>query len=278
MKQVREPVVAGAFYPGTRASLSDTLAKLMRGRAQPSGDALEKPVGLIVPHAGYMYSGPVAAAGFAELGDQGRPDSVLVLGANHTGIGRPTSLSRAGVWRTPLGDAPVDTALADRLLGGPIELAQDAFAQEHSVEVELPFLQSIFGPEIPFVPLAIMLQPLDRLVEAGERIAETVRGEGIAIVVSSDFTHYEPQSVAERIDRVAIERILCVDVSGFYESLVKDRLSICGGAAIVVLLAAARRLGLTCTRLVAYQTSGDATGDRDAVVGYASILVGGRGQ
>ncbi len=275
MKRVREPVVAGAFYPGTSASLSETIGQLLEGTSRPATAALSAPVGLIVPHAGYMYSGKVAAEGFAELAAQGHPTSVLVLGANHTGTGRPFSLSRTGSWRTPLGEAPIATELADRLLGTGIEVAEEAFLREHSIEVELPFLQYLFGAEVPFVPLVVTLQPLDRLVAAGERIARAVKGEGIAVVASSDFTHYQPQSVAEGIDRRAIERILSLDIRGFYESLVRERLSICGGAAIVVLLAAAAHLGLTCPRLVAYGTSGDVTGDRDAVVGYASILVSG---
>ena len=275
MKRVREPIVAGAFYPGTGASLSETLDRLFEGMARPTTAALRSPVGLIVPHAGYLYSGAVAAAGFAELAAQGRPSSVLVLGANHAGMGRPLSLSRSGAWRTPLGEAPIATKLADRLLGNGIELAEEAFLREHSIEVELPFLQYLFGSEIPFVPLAVTLQPLDRLVAAGERIAGAVQGEGVAIVASSDFTHYQPQSVAEGIDRRAIEQIVGLDIPGFYRSLVQERLSICGGGAIVVLLAAAACLGIKCPRLVAYGTSGNVTGDRDAVVGYASILVSG---
>ncbi len=183
------------------------------------------------------------------------------------------SLARVGSWRTPLGTAPIATDVADRLAGEGIAVAEEAFLREHSVEVELPFLQHLFGSEIPFVPIAVMLQPLDGLVAAGERIADVVRGQGAAVVVSSDFTHYEPQDVAEEIDRRAIERILALDVDGFYESLVRENLSICGGAAIVVVMAVARRLGWAEARLLAYGTSGDATGDRRAVVGYASIVL-----
>jgi hypothetical protein len=273
MKGVREPIVAGAFYPGTAAALSAAIDGLLPATVPAAKAPLAGPVGLVVPHAGYVYSGGVAAAGFSELARRGRPEWVLVLGANHTGLGRPLSLARVGSWRTPLGTAPIATDVADRLAGEGIAVAEEAFLREHSVEVELPFLQHLFGSEIPFVPIAVMLQPLDGLVAAGERIADVVRGQGAAVVVSSDFTHYEPQDVAEEIDRRAIERILALDVDGFYESLVREDLSICGGAAIVVVMAVARRLGWAEARLLAYGTSGDATGDRRAVVGYASIVL-----
>jgi hypothetical protein len=273
MKRVREPIVAGAFYPGTASSLSAALGRLLPEEIRAAKAPLAGPIGLVVPHAGYVYSGGVAATGFSELARRGRPEWVLILGANHTGLGRPISLARVGSWRTPLGAAPIATDVADRLAGGAIDVADAAFLREHSVEVELPFLQHLFGPEIPFVPLAVMLQPLDGLIAAGERIADVVRGQGVAVVASSDFTHYEPQDVVEEIDRRAIERILALDVDGFYESLVRENLSICGGAAIVVVMVVARRLGWGEARLLAYGTSGDATGDRRAVVGYASILL-----
>jgi hypothetical protein len=274
MKRVREPVAAGTFYPGTAAGLSAALGRLFPGEVRAAERALEGLIGLVVPHAGYVYSGRVAAAGYAALAERGRPNWVLVLGANHTGMGRSLSLARMGTWRTPLGEAPIDTDLADRLIAAGIEVAEEAFLGEHSIEVELPFLQYLFGIQIPFVPVSVMLSPFPDLAVAGERIAEVVRGKGGAIVASSDFTHYEPAEVARRIDHGAIERILALDAEGFYERVVRERLSICGAAAITLLLAMGRRLGWNDARLVSYATSGDVTGDDRAVVGYASLLLG----
>lgn len=267
-------MAAGTFYPGTAAGLSAALGRLFPGEVRAAERPLEGPIGLVVPHAGYVYSGRVAAAGYAALAERGRPNWVLVLGANHTGMGRSLSLARMGTWRTPLGEAPIDTDLADRLIAAGIEVAEEAFLGEHSIEVELPFLQYLFGIQIPFVPVSVMLSPFPDLAVAGERIAEVVRGKGGAIVASSDFTHYEPAEVARRIDHGAIERILALDAEGFYERVVRERLSICGAAAITLLLAMGRRLGWNDARLVSYATSGDVTGDDRAVVGYASLLLG----
>ncbi len=271
---IRRPVVAGAFYPGRSDALLQVLSSLFGGKPQPKG-SLSRPLGLVAPHAGYVYSGKVAADGYMEVGKRGRPDAVIILGTNHTGLGRPISIGRAGAWRTPLGDAPVATELADRLIERGFPVAEEAFLREHSVEVQLPFIQYLFGPEVPFIPVCVMLPPLDDLIAAGEGIAEVVQGGSILVVASSDFTHYEPDGIARRLDMEAIELILGLDVAGFYRLVIEKRLSICGAGAITILLAAAARLGWSNVDLVSYATSGDVTGDRSAVVGYAAITVEG---
>jgi len=272
---VRPPVVAGAFYPATEKALTELLHLLFgKKRPLPAG-RLSSPIGLIVPHAGYLYSGKVAADGYKEAVRFGRPDRVIVLGTNHTGLGRPISIARGGIWRTPLGDARVDSTLADRLIEEGFAVADEAFRREHSIEVQLPFLQFIFGPGISFVPVCVMLPSFSTLATAGRGLAAAVRGEGALLVVSSDFTHYEPDPIARRLDREAIERILELDAEGFYRLLVEKRLSICGGGAITILLAAADFLGWKEAKLVSYSTSGDVSGDRSAVVGYAAISLEG---
>ncbi len=274
---IRRPVVAGAFYPGDPETLLQTLSSLFGGKRPQLKGSLSRPLGLIAPHAGYVYSGGVAADGYGEAGKRGRPDAVIVLGTNHTGLGHPISIARAGAWRTPLGDAPVATELADMLAERGFPIAEEAFLREHSVEVQLPFIQYLFGPEIPFVPVCVMLPPLDELIAAGEAIAAVVRGRSILVVASSDFTHYEPDGIARRLDMEAIGLILDLDVAGFYRLVVEKRLTICGAGAITILLAAAVRLGWNSVELVSYATSGDITGDRSAVVGYAAITVEGSG-
>jgi len=277
MTSIREPVVAGAFYPGSPAALSAELKRLFGSSVDVSEREITSPVGLIAPHAGYAYSGPTAAVGYRQLATLGQPKWAIVLGANHTGLGRPVSLARVGIWRTPLGDAPIATELADRLVATGLEVADEAFLREHSIEVQLPFLQFLFGAEIPFVPICVMLPPLSELIAFGEAISQVISDEPGVVVVSSDFTHYQPEEVARRIDHEAIERILALNVEGFYRSLVEERLSICGGGAITILMTIARKLGWNDTQLLSYATSGDVTGDRRSVVGYAAVSFLGRG-
>lgn len=275
--KIREPVVAGAFYPGTRAGLLRAMENLFDGERPEAERSLPHPLGLIVPHAGYMYSGKVAADGYREAVRAGGPREVVVLGTNHTGLGYPISIARDGIWRTPLGDAPIAAELAARLVERGFPVGEEAFLREHSIEVQLPFLQYLFGPGTPFVPICVMLLPLEDLIEAGAKLAEVVRGESVLLVASSDFTHYEPDGIARRLDMEAIEYILSLDPAGFYRTVVGKNLSICGAGAITILLAAAKGLGWVETELVSYATSGDVTGDRAAVVGYAAITVEGSG-
>jgi len=279
MPLIRDPVVAGAFYPGSRSALSAGLTLLLKQKVHVAGTLCE-PMGLVVPHAGYIYSGAVAAAGYRELAAHGRPEWAIILGANHTGLGVPISIAREGVWRTPLGDAPIATGVADSLVAEGVTVADEAFLHEHSIEVQLPFLQFLFGAEIPFIPICVMLPALSDLTALGEAIARIVRGKARdkagVLIVSSDFTHYEPDETARSVDHRAIEKILALDVQGFYRSLIEERLSICGGGAIVALMVCARRLGWDETKLLSYATSGDVTGESHSVVGYAAISLTGR--
>ena len=276
MTTVREPVVAGAFYPGNKEALSRSLEALLGDEIAVNQEPLASSVGLIVPHAGYMYSGPTAAVGYRHLATLGRPAWALILGANHTGMGRPISLAHDGRWRTPLGESPIASELADRLVDEGLKLAPEAFDREHSIEVQLPFFQFLYGATISFVPICVMLPSFPKLKAAGEVIARVVRNESPgALIVSSDFTHYESGEIAQKKDRGAIEPILALDAEGFHRKLVSESLSICGGGAITALLSAAGALGWRTGKLLSYATSGDVTGDHSAVVGYAAIILGG---
>jgi len=279
---IRPPYVAGTFYAASGGRLRAQIEWCFQSELGPgtvpevASQPLHGPVGLVSPHAGYQYSGPVAAHSFSWLARQGRPEAAVIVGTNHTGLGGPISISTAGAWETPLGRAEIDSALAELILERcpPVETREEAFAQEHSVELQLPFLQYLFG-EIKFVPLVTLDQRKQAARELGKALAEAVGDRPIALIASSDFTHYEPQDAAERKDRAAIERIVQLDLEGFYEAIRRDRASICGYGAIAAVIEAARILELGDGESLKYATSGDLTGERSAVVGYASIAIGG---
>ncbi len=273
---IRKPIVADAFYPGSSTALSAELSRLFDHPRTPTEGRLPSPMGFVAPHAGYVYSGAVATVAYGELAARGRPDWAIVLGANHTGRGGDISLACEGVWQTPLGSAPIAAEVAGRLITAGVTVTDEAFSHEHSIEVQLPFLQFLFGAEIPFVPICVKLPPLAAVTALGEAIARVVDAEAGVVIASSDFTHYEPDEVARRIDRQAIDRILALDLEGFYKSLIEEQLTICGGGAIGALIACARTLGWSKTRLLSYATSGDISGDQSAVVGYAAISLAGR--
>jgi len=282
---IREPYVAGAFYAASEERLREQIEWCFRHQLGPGtippiegAKLLAGPVGLVLPHAGYRYSGPIAAHGFAWLARQGRPETAVIIGTNHTGLGGRISIETAGAWELPLGMMEVDAPLAEMILKrcSLIEARPEAFAREHSVEVQLPFLQYLFG-NIRFVPLTPLDQRPEAARELGQALAEVAKDRPIVLIASSDFTHYEPQELAERKDRAAIERILKLDIEGFYEVIRQESASICGYGAIAAVMEAARILSLGEGESLKYATSGDLTGERRAVVGYASIAWGREG-
>ncbi|MGY4706405.1 AmmeMemoRadiSam system protein B [Candidatus Bipolaricaulota sp. J31] len=277
---MRFPAVAGTFYPGTREALEGELRELFGASSDelvPGKRKLEEPLGLILPHAGYIYSGAVAAAGCRAAARYGRPKAAVILGTNHTGYGGPITVGDPEPWVTPLGEVPVAEGLLremERLPGAVRD--RRAFVREHSVEVQLPFLQYLFG-SVPFVPAVVLAHDLETIEKFGDGLAEIVRGQGIWVIASSDFTHYEPHHVAVEKDRAALERILALDLPGFLREVEARGISICGVGAIGIAMACARALGLTEARLISYRTSGDVSGYTAEVVGYAAVLFRGRG-
>lgn len=265
---VREPAVAGRFYPAEPAVLSADV----RSYLAPQQPLIEA-IGCVVPHAGYMYSGAVAGAVFSRINI---PAQCIVLGPNHTGRGHPLGLMRSGAWRTPLGDVSIDSDLADELLKGFPALVDDANAHqfEHAIEVELPFLQTR-RPDARFVPIAVGTGRLLLIEQLGEAIARVVQlvERDVLIVASSDMNHYEDDATTRGKDHKAIEKILALDAHGLYETVMNESISMCGYAPTVAMLIAAKRLGAKKAELAEYATSGDTSGDRNMVVGYAGIVV-----
>lgn len=269
---VRSPAVAGRFYPQQREALLHDLDEYLRPE---SGDEarFDSAVGCVVPHAGYMYSGHVAGAVYRLLPARSR---YVILGPNHWARGASLAIVSQGSWLTPLGRAEVDTDLAGQICGRCPLLAEDSVAHEgeHSIEVQLPFLQRL-SAALRFVPIAIAMANYDFLEQLGRAVADAIRVsmEPVLIVASSDLNHYEPDIITREKDDRAIAKILQLDPAGLLDVIRDEDISMCGYAPTIAMLTAAKALGAREARLVRHATSADTGGDIRSVVGYAGIIV-----
>lgn len=266
---VRQAVVAGSFYPDSEERLVQQLTSLVRTSTATDRDRV---LGAVSPHAGYIYSGPVAGQLFSEIDV---PGTVVLLAPNHTGLGAAFAAC-AEDWRTPLGEVQTDRDLLDGLRSEFPTLTDDhvAHAHEHSAEVQLPFIQ-FTNPDAKVVGIVLMSNDLNQLKELGHAIATAIRNTGseALVLASSDMTHYEVQESAESKDKQAIGRILDLDPDGLWETVKTQRMSMCGVAPVTAMLVACKDLGATTAKLVKYATSGDVTGDYSQVVGYSAVTV-----
>jgi MEMO1 family protein len=269
---LRHPAVAGRFYPVDPDDLR-TEARGYLSQARFMNQTPLRAVGCIAPHAGYVYSGHVAGAVFARLEV---PRRCIVMCPNHTGVGRPLAIMSEGAWQTPLGDVPIDAELAGALKARFPALQEDSSAHrgEHAAEVELPFLL-LRQLELRFVPIALGARQFEALEQLGTALADVIAAQPdpVLIVASSDMNHYEPDAVTRVKDHRAIERILTLDPRGLFDVVTQQDISMCGFGPAVAMLTAARLLGAKSAELVKYATSGDVSGDRNRVVGYAGIVV-----
>jgi MEMO1 family protein len=267
---VRHPAVAGRFYPRDAEALRQEVRSYLSHASQHTP---VRALGCIVPHAGYMYSGHVAGAVFAGLEI---PQLCLVLCPNHTGVGRPLAIVSEGAWETPLGNVAIDSAFAAALKRRCPLLQEDSSAHrnEHAAEVELPFLQ-MRQPQLKFVPIALGTGQFEALEQLGGAIADVIASQNanILIVASSDMNHYESDAITRVKDHSAIEPILSLAPRALYDVVTQQNISMCGFGPAVAMLTAAKKLGATSANLVKYATSGDVSGDRDLVVGYAGVVV-----
>ncbi|HWR14627.1 MAG TPA: AmmeMemoRadiSam system protein B [Terriglobales bacterium] len=265
---VRMPAVAGQFYPGS----AETLLRAVRSYTNVSGNKLNA-IGCVAPHAGYMYSGQVAGAVYGRLN---LPSRFIIMCPNHTGYGAPLAIMSEGRWLTPLGEIEIDTRLAAELKSATPLLTEDLESQrhEHALEVQLPFLQALV-PNFSFVPITVGTSRYEQLVELGDAIGTVLsrNAEPVMIIASSDMNHYEADSTTRVKDRRAIDRVLALDTKGLYDVVLRENVTMCGFGPTIAMLTAAKRLGSTSAELIRYATSGDVSGDRDAVVGYAGIAV-----
>ena len=265
---VRHPAVAGQFYPRNPKQLRSEIASFTSKHKETLHAK-----GCVIPHAGYMYSGHVAGAVYARLE---LPRRYIILCPNHTGLGTPLSIMSEGAWETPLGNAAIDRELALELKAKLSLLNEDSEAhrREHATEVQLPFLQARV-PNLSFVPIAVGTGSYDALNLLGEAIGEIVakQQDEVLIISSSDMNHYECDAVTRHKDARAIERVLALDARGLYDVVNHENITMCGYGPTVAMLTAARALGASKAELIRYATSGDISGDRTAVVGYAGIAV-----
>jgi len=268
MTMLRPAAVAGRFYPGDPDELHAAVNKF----ASTSAEKREA-IACVVPHAGYIYSGLIAGQVYGALEI---PRKMLLIGPRHFPRGEALAILSEGAWSTPLGNAKIDEALAADLKHAFPSLREDetAHSTEHSLEVQLPFLQTL-APDFEFVPVVLGTDRLETLESLGRAMAKVIaaQSEPVLIVTSSDMNHYESDEITRVKDRLAIESILSLDARGLYDVVRSKEISMCGYAPAVATLTAARELGATRAELVAYATSADVSGDRDWVVGYAGVIV-----
>lgn len=274
---VRRPAVMGQFYPNSKVELKDNIKEcfmhsLGPGKIPPRNTD-EEIFGAIVPHAGYMYSGPVAANTYYAISSN-IPEIVIILGPNHWGIGRSIALAYQRYWETPLGKIEVDKDAVDKLVNMSIIADVDNLAHEkdHCLEVQLPFLQYIYGEEFKILPIIISNQDQETSNKLGNDLSELAKNRKVQILASSDFTHYESQNNAYMKDSELINAICKLDIEKFYSVLEKNNISACGYGAIASVMITVSKLGAKKGKLLKYATSGDITGDKSSVVGYSSII------
>jgi AmmeMemoRadiSam system protein B len=273
MNETRPPAVAGLFYPASASKLAANVDSLLKAAGEPS-DKNEVPVALIVPHAGYVYSGLTAAHAFAHLFGHSF-DSVIVVGPSHREYFHGISVYPGDAYRTPLGDVAVDVELRDALAEKGLLISMQGHRTEHSVEVQFPFLQRTLGT-FKAVPVVMGDQRPELCKQLGDAIASAVRAKNVLLVASSDLSHYHPYDEAVVLDRKVVASIDAYDTEELIRNLEMERVEACGGGPIAAVMLAARKLGARTARVLHYCNSGDVTGDKGAVVGYLSALITSR--
>ncbi len=275
---IRKPAVAGSFYPSDRDELSKLiddcyLHPLGPGSLPPAKKGTTKTVAIVSPHAGYVYSGPVAAHSYLHVSSLPDPELIIIAAPNHYGIGSGVSSAKGGEWETPIGRMKVDAEAAEQLaaVSGVVDFDPAAHRLEHSLEVQLPFLQKIYGDSVPFVPISLAFQDIETTRSVAAGVAAIAKGRRAVLVASSDFTHYEPVEQARKKDLALIKDIKSMDVDSFYSTLERLQVTACGFGAISTIMQAAKALGFKKGELLKYASSGDTTGDNNQVVGYGSL-------
>ncbi len=272
----RKPAVAGTFYPGSKFELKEEMEHLFSLKEVAEVKPSKNTFGIVCPHAGYIYSGRIAAMGYARIREIGKGATFVIIGPNHHGIGPEVSLYPDGEWETPFGKVQIDSDLVKkigRVCNGDLLMDTSAHIYEHSIEVQLPFLQHLFGNDFKFLPICMLNQSMAVANEVSEILYKVALGskKKVIFIASSDFSHYVPKKKAEQDDMLAIKKIEALDIKGFYETIGRKQISLCGYGPIATLMFISSKLGQANARLLKYGTSAETSGDEGAVVGYASI-------
>ena len=264
---IRKPAVAGQFYPGNSQTLDEEVTSFLKDSKK------EDVLGIIAPHAGYIYSGKVAGSVYSRVNI---PKDVIIIGPNHTGLGESEAVMSSGTWQMPDGNVEINSDLAGAVIENSKYLKDDHFAhlREHSIEVQIPFLQHI-RRGLRIVPIAMMSDSFTVCLDIGHAIAMAIKGfkEPVLIVASSDMTHYESDKSAREKDKKAIDKVLALDPEGLLKTVKDYRITMCGVVPATIMLIACKELGAKKAELADYATSAETSGDYDHVVGYAGMII-----
>ena len=266
---MRHPAVSGMFYPAVKSDLESAIDRALASAVLPDIE-IKRIIGVVVPHAGYEYSGGTAAYSYKMIQRYSKLNDFVILGPNHRGIGSSVSTGM-DEWETPLGVAEVNVGIMNGIMADLPFMENDARSHyaEHSIEVQIPFLQRIYGSDFTFMPICMWYQEKDVAIPLGDTLAR--HADGFTIIASSDLNHYQKQDITVRKDMALIEKIVELDLGGFYRTLREADVSACGYGAIATLMEVTKKLGGKIT-LLHHTTSGEVTGDEDPVVGYASMV------
>jgi len=276
--QGRRPAVAGTFYPADPRELKELirasyLHRLGPGSEPPPEYLSSGIVSCLSPHAGYVYSGPVAAHTYLHVSSLRKPELVVIVGPNHYGVGSGVATFKEGRWETPLGEVSVDAEAAKKIVEstGIVDYDPSAHRMEHSLEVQLPFLQLIYGESLSLLPISLALQDIETARTLGVGIANLLEGRDAVLIASSDLTHYEAAEQARSKDSHLLQMVEALDLEGFYGTLERLNVTACGYGAIASVIQACKKLGFKKGELLKYSNSGETTRDMNEVVGYASL-------
>ena len=279
----REPAVAGTFYPKNKSQLIEMIEHCFSDTKIGPGKLPDKSniptrqgeiTGVIAPHAGYIYSGPVAAHAYLKQFQDGKPEFFVIIGPNHRNIGPTISVYSEAVWKTPLGEAQVPSNIVEKIVKQPYFRADSsAHMLEHSIEVHIPFLQYLYGADVPIIPICVRDQSKEMSERIGLTLAKVLADHDYCLIASTDLTHFESSDSAISKDQFVLQKIKRLDSKGLLDTVEEYRITMCGPGPVAAVLTALKKAGSKNVEILKYSTSGEITGDKNSVVAYMSAIV-----
>jgi len=280
---LRQPAVAGQFYPGTESNLVKSIEKSFLNEKIGPGELPDREksyerkgdiIGVIVPHAGYVYSGPIAAHGYLKQFQDGKPEFFVIIGPNHRNIGPGISVYSGGNWQTPLGEATIPQDIVEKIVKQPHFRADTtAHMMEHSIEVQVPFLQYLYGSDVPIIPICLKDQSFEVCERIGTVLKKVLKDYDFCLIASTDFSHYISQAEAYEQDSKVIDQIKKLKPKNVIDTVNEEFISMCGPGAVASVLELSINLGAKHVDVLKYATSGDVSGDKNQVVAYMSAII-----